>query len=875
MEQWQFLIQKQGDRTWRPLESPKGEILAGRYRVLARSHRPNTDVDVRITYFSSLEVPPKRRIHKRSRRTNSEGLMAVIPYTNFKPGIWELQCSGDLMSDILGQSWKYTVHLQVLSPELDAEVDPNGEESDSLPQADTLIESNDSSHTHASVNISVDTTNSVTAELANETESFPTTELQTQPEDGLIDQPVSPVWLKGETAEQILQHLIDLALPSSERLLEDETVEDATATPAALPLLLTLDQQTYVARWGEVLVIHGRVELTQIGYRPSFSSLELGIDLRSPVQLEILTQIRQPLANQMLPLIINSPILIPAECESKLILADISLYGAVGDIPEVRLLTSHSFTITADVTQLLAITAAKPSTANLLDDQSTESAPAANQEPQPTVSIGLELFNLVKSIKPNQTLLLNPSPNQPLPPEIKRRLLPAASLEASTLKKSADSRAPQLPNLPPLPAKVASTVAIAEPPTIEEDLDKVEAIAPINLEELVIRQRRLPMISSTFPYLKQLLPASEQSAVQTTTPDASVSQADEPFEPLDLTVFEDDNIPGLTADKVQLPNKSVAEVATHHQSKFIDADVAEVTPSSGELVDESTAEVTPPPTELITNYNPYSSPLIRKWLYNQGFSLPEPIYLPDQDYDTDFPLEQIITEQQVDVADTPETPTLEMDLLPFNLDAVGIEEETEAVPQEDTTTLEDLKPVSPLPVPPPPPYFKTASAWLAQEIVVDDTYSEPEPIPEEKPPVQQQPSGADLSYSLGMIAANIESLPVPQMHVPEGELIAGKSVKVRVELPDVSAEVVVKFWVEDCQTRWLVDGPHLLKMVPNPFGNFEVITQLNIPFGCLEIRLEAIALDTATLQESHKVSITRTVIPPNLPALHIDELLWI
>lgn len=86
MENWQFLIQKQGDHTWRNLESPNLKIWAGNYRILARSDLKNTDIDVRVSHISVDEVP-KRRLLKRSRRTNSEGLMAVIPFTNFKPGI--------------------------------------------------------------------------------------------------------------------------------------------------------------------------------------------------------------------------------------------------------------------------------------------------------------------------------------------------------------------------------------------------------------------------------------------------------------------------------------------------------------------------------------------------------------------------------------------------------------------------------------------------------------------------------------------------------------------------------------------------------------------------------------------------------------------
>lgn len=112
--------------------------------------------------------------------------------------------------------------------------------------------------------------------------------------------------------------------------------------------------------------------------------------------------------------------------------------------------------------------------------------------------------------------------------------------------------------------------------------------------------------------------------------------------------------------------------------------------------------------------------------------------------------------------------------------------------------------------------------------------------------------------------------------MPEGELIAGKFVIVRVVLPEVPPQVVVKLWVEDYQTRWLLDGPHLLtNLLPNASGGLEVMTQLNIPFGCLEIRLEAIALDLTTQQESHKVTILRTVIPPDLPDLQLDELLGI
>ena len=88
--------------------------------------------------------------------------------------------------------------------------------------------------------------------------------------------------------------------------------------------------------------------------------------------------------------------------------------------------------------------------------------------------------------------------------------------------------------------------------------------------------------------------------------------------------------------------------------------------------------------------------------------------------------------------------------------------------------------------------------------------------------------------------------------------------------------MAIKIWVEDCQTRWLLEGPHLLTLLPSTSSKgTEAYAELNIPFGCLEIRIEAIAFDMATQQESHKVSIQRTVIPPDLPTLQYDELLGI
>ncbi|MBD2353799.1 hypothetical protein H6G41_04030 [Tolypothrix sp. FACHB-123] len=925
MDNWQFLIQRQGDRAWHTLESPKGEIIEGRYRVLARSNRPNMDVEVRVIHSSTQEVPPKRRIQKRSRRTNAEGLMAVIPYTYFKPGIWELQCSGDLMSDILGKSWQYNVYLRVLPQPVDEQVIPSIESDngnslvfDSTDELTTIhvknllagnsVASTDTQQQNSSVSEPRPT-------IATQTSSVTTKLIDDQEEDITIDQPVNPVWVRGVTAEQILQNLIDLALPSGESLLDEELLAEPQIKPALPPLSLNLEQETYVARWGGTLTINGRVELqekmdlaVEIPYLESLYSLEVRIALRSPVKSDILNEVKQSLPNELLPFNIESSINIPADCESKLILAEVSLYGALTNLGEVTLLASQPFTITAVVSELLAITAAVTNTPLELEESEVA------EVPERAVGIDLSLLNLVKAVPSDQSLTLE---NKFLPPEIKPR----------SRKKSLDShRALELPNMPPLPpikpvdTEILAGSLTAETTTTElatqlESLEKVETLATVNMEQLVIKNRRMSMLASTFPYLKPLTAATdEEEAAKSEVVDGISLHSPNNSQLLHSTLAETDNTTELSISNQPSQMISVTEVSVSRRSKLIDAYIAEATnsprpeliddfvastatPPSSELIEQSvppiaspsTPEVieqpvpttaTPPNPKLIIEGNPYSSPLITKWLENQGFSLPEPIHLQDQDDDLDVVVpETVITHNDRDYTVS--------EISSLDTDTDEIPADWLAIAQHDLETADNLSkeystPSLPVPPPPPPPRYQKIPLPKREEIVVDDIYIEEEPevevtesltVEEEVPEV---PLIAERSPLPRMASPVVELLPTPKLYLPEGELIAGSSVRVRVEIPQVSSEVIVKLWIEDCQSRWLIDGPHLLKnLQTNSAGRLELTTQLDIPFGCLEMRVEAIALNPQTQQESDKVSLSRVVIPPDLPTLQLDELLGI
>ncbi|WP_223265136.1 hypothetical protein [Nostoc sp. 'Peltigera membranacea cyanobiont' 210A] len=1112
MEHWQFLIQKQGARSWHILESPNLEILEGQYRVLARSNLLNTDVEVRVTHSSTEEVQPTRRIFKRSRRTNSEGIMAVIPFTYFQPGVWELRCSGDLMSDLLGKSWQYSVQVQVFSPlaereprknlgssSLDDRLDTVSENLESNAPAETAItlftfekaiavseelaittngnlattvapdeenlepnapaetaieldraiavseglaittdgnlavapnegnlesnappenvieldhaiavseglaittdsnltvapdEENLESNAPAETAIELDRAIAVSEGLAITTDGNLTVapdeenlesnapaetaigldraiavseglaittdsnlaitvvpDETEEDEDIVINQPVSPVWLKGETAEQILQNLIDLALPTSELLPKDEKVTDSSATQLPPPLLLTLSEDNYIARWGQALIINGYIEFQEktnldwdeTSSLKSLRALEVEIDLRSPKNSKILTKVRQPLSDKELPFTINTSIDIPADCESKLILADISLYGKFADAGEVMPLASQSFTITADVTELLAITAAAKSSTSLNNLVATSDSSAAFTETETPVRLDLKLLNLVKTPKTDQSQIVHPSPNTPLPAQINLQVLREANLRTSKLKNSSISL-PQLPKLPPIQSDAnIPTDVVAEPQTPEELVEKDATIATINLEQLVIKQRRMPIMDTTLPYLKRLQASpndAEEKVKNNVLPDALEVKAAEDFSKLDATMAEDENTPELVVGDAQFQEESVSEVEAPQNTQFQEESVSEgeapqntqfqeesvsegEAPQNEQFQEESVAEVVAPEkAQLITTGNLYSSPLLRKWMQSQGYSLPESINdLQPQDYNN------YVSLQQIPLPPSAQNANVDVNL-PLNLDAntennlsegwsssqllltetrqehetweeveglapeqenfgenidtaqkveLGIGENTEIEKViEEPTILSAL--LTQVPPPPPPIKMNIASAWLAQEIVVDDTDTglEGDTAISDTFEEKEQPL-LYSSSSLPLIAAATEPLPTPHLYVPEGELIAGKSVMVRVVLPEVPLQVVVKLWLEDYQTRYLLDGPHLLtNLLPNVSGDLEVMTQLNIPFGCLEIRLGAIALDLTTQQESHKVTIVRTVIPPDLPSLQLDELL--
>ncbi|MBA3922267.1 MAG: hypothetical protein H0X31_11430, partial [Nostocaceae cyanobacterium] len=577
-----------------------------------------------------------------------------------------------------------------------------------------------------------------------------------------------PLWLQGQTAEQILQSLIDSALPPEDNLALE--IEPEVAPPVPV-LLLTLDRETYFAHSGASLTLSGRVDLLEnteyfnTTEPPTLSNAELRIELREPAQGKLLTQGWQTLASQSLPLTFNSVVEMPADCNSMLILAEISLYGVGSEDglnhpanEEVRLLASQSFTITADVAELLELVALQ--TIEVPTPQPSPTPLPLNEEE----SINLALFNIVKTTTSTTSVRFEVAGKSSLPPLIR------PSDRTTTVR---------LPQLPSLPKPQRQPVGDDVFDSTFTDNRIVVAADPLDL-----------MLPGTLP------------------------PADSPI--------ANSSVPNVTSgEEVAFQSLGEQQRFWNQVNNYLTTDEDSATPQTNlTTVEDSQTN--------LTTVEDWATPQSESGLmsveqYLQLNYAPLPVRQSD-------PIEDSIPDAPI------ATPSTAVALLKSESVAIAFDS-------------------------------------LAQEVVVEDLVGD-------KPSrfyKRHHPEQPVEEITLLETVAPTEAIPppTPELEVIKGELIAGQPLMVHLYLPTERPQMAIKFWIADYQTRALLDGPHWVKdLMPNDLGGLEARKQLIVPFGCLEMRLEAIALDLATQEESHKITILRTIIPANVARLQ-DELLGI
>jgi len=156
MENWEFLLQRKGDKSWLPLESPTVEILEGQYRLAARSALANALVAIAIAYRPLADVRHQPLQQKIAKRISHDGLLIVMPYTNFVPGMWQIDCiatepnqesnTGSENSNLI-PTWKKTVKFDVI--QISAEAGSEWQYNEIEEDVETPVELANESHTNA------------------------------------------------------------------------------------------------------------------------------------------------------------------------------------------------------------------------------------------------------------------------------------------------------------------------------------------------------------------------------------------------------------------------------------------------------------------------------------------------------------------------------------------------------------------------------------------------------------------------------------------------------------------------------------------------------------------------------------------------------
>jgi len=370
---WEFLLQKEGDRSWLPLESSKVEVLEGRYRIVAHSSQPNMAIEIRIVHDATAEMPPIRRTQKRFSRTNQNGLVVIMPFTRLLPGVWELRCTSDLMAEMLGEGWQRTMRLQVLPLEIEIGDEWN-------PDWPTEV-----AQTEAAASGSA-------AEIANQNSpSFAETA------------PVSEQASSEGTASDLLP------LSSQTISTPPASVSGSQTSPAA-SVRLQLGQDTYVIQTGQPLTLMGQVEAIdeQFGDR-SFPLEALQVRLYDPRTSQILIEERQSLTARTLPFPFTCRITLPDHFQTYLVLGEIILYGRT-PTGESEALVMQPFSVTTDLHELLEAIANDFSEMNVPLPANTDSR---NSDTSNVNAASIESFNAVAPVQ------FRPSPQQPLPPQLR------------------------------------------------------------------------------------------------------------------------------------------------------------------------------------------------------------------------------------------------------------------------------------------------------------------------------------------------------------------------------------------------------------------------------------------------------------------------
>ncbi|MEA5447725.1 hypothetical protein VB780_04035 [Leptolyngbya sp. CCNP1308] len=380
MEYWEFLLQKEGDQSWLPLDTSQVEILEGRYRVMAHTSHANTPVHIQIDQVltdsrsdpsrnrqgaGGEPEPPARRSLRRQGQINENGLMVVMPFTRLGEGAWDIQCASAIAANpenasaAAPSSWCYAVQLRVVAQ-------------DSADDGDWFADDG-------------------SAGL------------------GAIAAPPSPLAAGTPAAAPV--PVIDLqtaaaAMDALQTQLANGLAEDT------LPYGLTLPHTALLGSAGESLGLVATVTGRADG--EPCPPLTLVVRLSDPQTSATVAMAPVPLAVATLPSTMALTVSVPTQLSTRLLLGDVGLF--VG----AEAMTLQQFTVTVDVASLFDAIANQAETDTDLDVVFPADDPEAGADSPPPPAPDIKAWDLVgRAAPPREMPILTLPRNSPeLPPKI-------------------------------------------------------------------------------------------------------------------------------------------------------------------------------------------------------------------------------------------------------------------------------------------------------------------------------------------------------------------------------------------------------------------------------------------------------------------------
>lgn len=858
MEFWEFLIQKEGDRSWLPLESPSVEILEGRYRVVARSNRASTATEIRVTHYATHETPPVRRVRKRSTQTNPDGLIVIMPFTRLQPGVWELRCTGDVMAEMMGESWQYIVQLDVVSETASASDDADDWEPDwqgnitaaeGIATEDRLAE-NTTEATEFERPLVVpaelfgapersEVESDLTADFAAVEPERAASELvapepdvnpelnpemiaerspaESSPEElanadaSAESRPSLNVLEMLQQIEQRSEQLVDaafrelgdLGMTDAAGSITDTSLAEAESGQASPGLQVILERETFIIQRGESLVLTGRVECpsASLAERPPVVS-ELRVRLYDPQTSQRLMDEVYPIDNRTPPFPFSGTISLPEHYQTYLVLGELIFQGH-SPAGTSAVLATHSFNVTTDLHELIE------SVANDFPD--VEALPSESLMPEVAEPVPAAELNRLA-----QSSTFQRSPQQPLPPQLRppnptrtHAMLDLPSFTAVSVAESKDAE--------DLEAADLTEADATETGVTETGVTAAETIAPSGQDDQAVTEAD-PV-------------GLELEGVSTSAVDLLPEPAARPS----------DTQTASNSDQPDRPELSSAEAASE-PSDWTDA-VNNVEHGGDSAAEQDQAN-------LFVEWDDLGN-RVPIWQQRQQ----RPADLSNAPEDVSFRALNLQSRFWTRLQALATNPDLSATLNLSGSAGSSVGQSGKTVAQTQTTELARQG-----------RSIGLDAELAAQEIVVDDDFAGVAPNLADAAP-------EEMELPPGSIMPEDEPIPMPRLQLPSGELTAGQPISITIKMPSLLARVYVKLWLRDRQTRSLVGTPRwIIDFVPDGFGNQMARTDVVVPPGCLKVQFEAIAVEIATQRESDKVTMTRPIVPPDLSPLSLDGL---